>query len=145
MPDDATVKSQTNVDDTVNDHERKRAYLALLPSEQIIDLCLAFEQHVSLAVKSTLWPADLDAAILALKTSHTEAAPQILAGALPSVSASIPQAGPSSAANVTSEQVHPPGGAFESPLAPLDQSFPSHVPPAGPPVAGETQIGRAHV
>ncbi|KAK0504077.1 hypothetical protein EDD18DRAFT_485832 [Armillaria luteobubalina] len=45
------------------DHDIKRRYLALLPPQQIIDICLTLEYHVPLYVKSSVWPADINAAI----------------------------------------------------------------------------------
>ena len=46
--------------------EQKKTYLSLLPQAQLIELCLAFEQHVPVDAQRELWPANLDAAILAL-------------------------------------------------------------------------------
>ena len=48
------------------DYELKRRYLALLPPQQIIDICLAFDVHVPPYIKSTVWPLDMNAAISAL-------------------------------------------------------------------------------
>ncbi|KAJ8080460.1 hypothetical protein PM082_017293 [Marasmius tenuissimus] len=45
------------------DHDLKRRYLALLPPQQIIDICLTFDLHVPPYIKSTVWPLDLNAAI----------------------------------------------------------------------------------
>ena len=49
------------------DQELKRKYLALLPPQQIIEICLTFDPHVPLYVKSTVWPSDINAAIAALQ------------------------------------------------------------------------------
>ena len=58
------------------DYELKRQYLALLPPQQIIDICLAFDVHVPPYIKSTVWPLDLKAAIALLtKTPHSEFSP----------------------------------------------------------------------
>ena len=46
----------------------KRAYLALLPPSQIIDICLAFEPYAPPHVKSSVWPVDFSAAVAALQT-----------------------------------------------------------------------------
>ena len=48
----------------------KRAYLALLPPSQIIDICLAFEPYAPSHVKTSVWPVDFTAAIAALQTQQ---------------------------------------------------------------------------
>lgn len=45
------------------DHELKRRYLALLPPQQILELCLAFDQYAHPDVKRLIWPQDINAAI----------------------------------------------------------------------------------
>ncbi|KIM49498.1 hypothetical protein M413DRAFT_438682 [Hebeloma cylindrosporum] len=50
-----------------HDHALKRQYLALLPPQQIIDICLQFDIHVSPYVKSLIWPPDINAAIAGLQ------------------------------------------------------------------------------
>ncbi|KAF8352265.1 hypothetical protein F5887DRAFT_1171662 [Amanita rubescens] len=61
------------------DYELKRQYLALLPPQQIIDICLAFDVHVPPYIKSTVWPLDLKAAITVLskasRPSDSESSP----------------------------------------------------------------------
>ncbi|KAF8626372.1 hypothetical protein AX15_005022 [Amanita polypyramis BW_CC] len=52
------------------DYELKRQYLALLPPQQIIDICLAFDVHVPPYIKSTVWPLDINAAISALSKTR---------------------------------------------------------------------------
>ncbi|KAF8229504.1 hypothetical protein L208DRAFT_1459786 [Tricholoma matsutake] len=49
------------------DHELKKQYLALLPPQQIIEICLTFDIHVPPYVRSTIWPLDINAAIAALQ------------------------------------------------------------------------------
>ncbi|KAG7440846.1 uncharacterized protein BT62DRAFT_563947 [Guyanagaster necrorhizus] len=49
------------------DHDIKRRYLALLPPQQIIEICLTLEFHVPLYVKSSVWPADINAAIATIE------------------------------------------------------------------------------
>ncbi|KAF8955442.1 hypothetical protein BDZ97DRAFT_288427 [Flammula alnicola] len=49
------------------DHDLKRQYLALLPPQQIIEICLTFDLHVPPYVKSTIWPPDISAAIARLR------------------------------------------------------------------------------
>lgn len=56
------------------DYELKKQYLALLPPQQIIDICLSFDLHVPPFIRSTVWPLDINAAIAALtKTSRSSA------------------------------------------------------------------------
>ncbi|KAF8162874.1 hypothetical protein B0H34DRAFT_298567 [Crassisporium funariophilum] len=55
------------------DHELKRKYLALLPPQQIIEICLTFDIHVPPYVKSTIWPPDINAAIVGLQNSPAPA------------------------------------------------------------------------
>ncbi|CAL1713050.1 unnamed protein product [Somion occarium] len=45
----------------------KRNYLRLLPPARVIEICLTFEPHVPIYVKNAIWPADLNAAIVALQ------------------------------------------------------------------------------
>ncbi|KAG6845698.1 hypothetical protein H0H87_004959 [Tephrocybe sp. NHM501043] len=56
------------------DHELKKQYLTLLPPQQIIDICLNFDLHVPPYVKSSIWPADLNAAIAAMQKTSPLAA-----------------------------------------------------------------------
>ncbi|KAG6836755.1 hypothetical protein H0H93_003834 [Arthromyces matolae] len=51
------------------DHDLKKKYLALLPPQQIIDICLNFDLHVPPYVKNTVWPPDINAAIAAIKNA----------------------------------------------------------------------------
>ncbi|KAF9816346.1 hypothetical protein IEO21_04099 [Rhodonia placenta] len=84
----------------------KRNYLSLLPQVQIIEICLAFESHVPLHVRNTIWPADLEAAILALRQGTPTPA-----GQADSTTASQPSHPPPpafSAADVPSQHAHPP-------------------------------------
>ncbi|KAG2129119.1 hypothetical protein DEU56DRAFT_817722 [Suillus clintonianus] len=50
----------------------KRQYLGLLPPLQIIDICLTFEAHAPLHVKSTVWPYDIRAAIAAIQAQNAQ-------------------------------------------------------------------------
>ncbi|KAG1885059.1 hypothetical protein F4604DRAFT_1878520 [Suillus subluteus] len=50
----------------------KRQYLGLLPPPQIIDICLTFEAHAPLHVKSTVWPYDIRAAIAAIQAQNAQ-------------------------------------------------------------------------
>ncbi|KAL0580667.1 hypothetical protein V5O48_001397, partial [Marasmius crinis-equi] len=60
------------------DYELKRRYLALLPPQQIIEICLTFDVHVPPYIKSTIWPPDLNAAIGTLQRQErsTQGTPQ---------------------------------------------------------------------
>ncbi|KAF9484887.1 hypothetical protein BDN70DRAFT_25023 [Pholiota conissans] len=49
------------------DHDLKRQYLALLPPQQIIEICLAFDLHAPPYVRSSVWPPDINAAIAGLQ------------------------------------------------------------------------------
>ncbi|OSD07363.1 hypothetical protein PYCCODRAFT_1473934 [Trametes coccinea BRFM310] len=104
----ASAKADASPDAT----SQKKTYLSLLPPAQIIEICLLFEPHVPLQVKSTVWPADLEAAILELKkTSQPSSSPQLQppsdvadrASPSPGSHSSIAHAG------TPSLQVHPPG------------------------------------
>ncbi|KAH6918986.1 hypothetical protein BKA70DRAFT_1248867 [Coprinopsis sp. MPI-PUGE-AT-0042] len=55
-----------------HDHELKRTYLGLLPPQQIIEICLTFDLHVSPYIKSTVWPLDLNGAIAGLRKAAEE-------------------------------------------------------------------------
>ncbi|KAI0755118.1 hypothetical protein C8Q80DRAFT_411529 [Daedaleopsis nitida] len=101
--------------------DSRKTYLSLLPPEQIIEICLLFEPHVPVHVKATVWPADLEAAILELKTK------------LPTIETVTQHAAitPGSTAHGTSQpshvgppahQVHPPG--HHVPLQPSDEDPP---------------------
>ncbi|KAJ7600803.1 hypothetical protein C8J56DRAFT_911328 [Mycena floridula] len=50
------------------DYELKRRYLALLPPQQIIEICLTYDYYVPPFVKGPIWPADMNAAIAALSS-----------------------------------------------------------------------------
>ncbi|KAG9227724.1 hypothetical protein CCMSSC00406_0000630 [Pleurotus cornucopiae] len=63
----ADVPPQPHPPESVSENDLKRRYLALLPPQQIIDICLNFELHVPQYVKHSIWPIDLKAAIAALQ------------------------------------------------------------------------------
>lgn len=50
----------------------KKQYLCLLPPPQVIDICLTFEAHAPLHVKSSIWPYDIRAeiAVILAKKAH---------------------------------------------------------------------------
>lgn len=50
----------------------------MLPPPQIIDICLTFDLHVPLYIKSSVWPSDLNSAIGAMKGTTTNSQPQQL-------------------------------------------------------------------
>lgn len=102
-----------------------------MPPAQIIEICLNFEQCVPLHIRSTVWPADLDAAILALQkssqpdTAQVDPVLQQQPPPPPTESTCTPVSGGS--ANVASQQVHPPGGeqGFTPPVQPSEASYPT--------------------
>ncbi|KAG5647180.1 hypothetical protein DXG03_001139 [Asterophora parasitica] len=96
------------------DHELKKQYLALLPPQQIIDICLNFDLHVPPYVKSSIWPADINAAIAAMRKASpppTEAPAAPVASTSTSTDGTTPAMGslatssdPSTAADKSIEQ-----------------------------------------
>jgi hypothetical protein len=92
------------------DQELKRKYLALLPPQQIIDICLTFDVHVPPYVKSTIWPHDINAAIAALDTtassSNTNTTQNVLGKPVP-VMDSL-RSSPSTEQPPTVKEVGPP-------------------------------------
>ncbi|KAJ7069666.1 hypothetical protein C8F01DRAFT_1226917 [Mycena amicta] len=59
------------------DHDLKREYLALLPPQQVIDICLRLDVHVPMALKRNIWPTDFRAVLASMqnKTPKVEDAP----------------------------------------------------------------------
>ncbi|KIJ64637.1 hypothetical protein HYDPIDRAFT_40373 [Hydnomerulius pinastri MD-312] len=51
----------------------KKQYLGLLPPPQIIDICLTFEAHAPIHVKSSVWPYDIRAAIASIQAQKSQA------------------------------------------------------------------------
>ncbi|KAJ7486013.1 hypothetical protein B0H11DRAFT_2230951 [Mycena galericulata] len=49
------------------DHDLKRQYLALLPPQQVIDICLTLDIHVPVALKRNIWPTDFKAVIASMQ------------------------------------------------------------------------------
>ncbi|OJT15150.1 hypothetical protein TRAPUB_8254 [Trametes pubescens] len=106
----------SSVSPSIDATSPKKTYLALLPPAQIIEICLLFEPHVPLHVKSTIWPADLEAAILELKkTAQPQPPPPPSLSPQPDVATAnlppLPSQGNASPSNAgtPSHQVHPPG------------------------------------
>ncbi|EIW80998.1 hypothetical protein CONPUDRAFT_165234, partial [Coniophora puteana RWD-64-598 SS2] len=81
----------------------KRTYLGLLPASQIIDMCLTFEAHAPLHVKSTVWPYDIRAAIAAIQAQNAQNVQSAQSTQNARASASPEGAGPAQAAASTSE------------------------------------------
>ena len=77
----------------------KKTYLALLPPQQIIDICLTFEAYAPLHVHASVWPTDLKAAIatiqqknLPLATTHAaDKPPASITDAPPSIPEKPPE------------------------------------------------------
>ncbi|EGN98349.1 hypothetical protein SERLA73DRAFT_74573 [Serpula lacrymans var. lacrymans S7.3] len=139
----------------------KRQYLGLLSSSQIIDICLTFEAHAPVHIRSTIWPFDIKAAIASLQSqastqrdratpkptgiSSTEEVPLMasLADSAPSetpVSSSDDQAPADTASSSRTETPQRPTSA-QAPVAP---SQPSTTPGPPPPVASVTQPHYPH-
>ncbi|KAJ7928013.1 hypothetical protein B0H13DRAFT_2311877 [Mycena leptocephala] len=49
------------------DHDLKRQYLALLPLQQVIDICLTLDIHVPVALKRNIWPTDFRTVIASMQ------------------------------------------------------------------------------
>ncbi|KAJ7259568.1 hypothetical protein B0H12DRAFT_419485 [Mycena haematopus] len=49
------------------DHDLKRQYLALLPPQQVIDICLTLDIHVPVALKRNIWPTDFKTVIASMQ------------------------------------------------------------------------------
>jgi hypothetical protein len=114
----------------VVDHvqQRKRAYLRLLPPDQIIDLCLTFEQYAPLPIKTKAWPLDLEVEICKLqeRTVETESAsPRIAESSGP-----IAHSPKLALSGLISEHVHPPGTP-PLPSLSVQPSDASHPPSSG--------------
>ncbi|KAI0087724.1 hypothetical protein BDY19DRAFT_219449 [Irpex rosettiformis] len=126
-----------DIDYVQQEQKRKRAYLSLLPPDQIIELCLSFERHVPIPIRTGIWPTNLEAEILKLQynAKRISVEPALPPGA----SSLVPIDQPTSLAlpATPSQQVHPPGpSSIEFPIQPLDSSFPisspdEHVDPTG--------------
>ncbi|KAJ6621896.1 hypothetical protein B0H10DRAFT_1945148 [Mycena sp. CBHHK59/15] len=50
------------------DHDLKRQYLALLPPQQVIEICLTLDIHVPSTLKRSIWPPDFRAVIASMQT-----------------------------------------------------------------------------
>lgn len=112
-------------DITDDDRQRKHTYLSQLPPDQIIELCLAFEQHVPEPIRRKIWPLDLEVAIPQLKKSPLRTQAKSPTTAEPVLS---PDPLPTKALSkdIPPPQAHPPGEtSFELPVQPLDVSFPT--------------------
>ncbi|KAJ7147103.1 hypothetical protein C8R43DRAFT_1011869 [Mycena crocata] len=88
------------------DHDLKRQYLGLMPPQQVIDICLALDIHVPVALKRNIWPTDFRAAIAAM---------QNLVPKLEDTPATIPPAssGPTTAPGTPRAEHQPPKPSSE--------------------------------
>ncbi|KAF8810106.1 hypothetical protein BYT27DRAFT_7232045 [Phlegmacium glaucopus] len=116
-----------------SDQELKRKYLALLPPQQIIEICLTFDVHVPPYVKSTVWPSDINAAIAALhrtaSPSSNDNAPENVLGKSVSIMDSL------------QSPLHPPTAKEDAP--PTEPQPPDKEPllaPATPPIQSNTPV-----
>lgn len=102
------------------DLDLKRQYLALLPPQQIIEICLTFDAYVPSYAKTTIWPPDINAAIAALQKPPPTDDSQTPAGSQTAImdslgsSADTPSA-PSKAAESFSEPQPPDKEASGTP------------------------------
>ncbi|KAJ7782901.1 hypothetical protein B0H16DRAFT_1494786 [Mycena metata] len=99
------------------DHDLKRQYLALLPAQQVVDICLALDLHVPVALKRNIWPADFRATIASMQ------------GLTPKVE-STADVGPSNPAQAADDKPKQPSS---EPKAPDKQPEPA-AGPSKPPV-----------
>ncbi|KAG6865624.1 hypothetical protein C0991_000911 [Blastosporella zonata] len=117
------------------DHELKKQYLALLPPQQIIDICLNFDLHVPHYVKSSIWPADINAAIAAMQKISPPAAETPVASN-PTLNGANPAmdslADPSKTLSTTSNSIERPS-----------EAQPPDKPPPPPPEASSSVIASA--
>ncbi|KIK16027.1 hypothetical protein PISMIDRAFT_686795 [Pisolithus microcarpus 441] len=128
----------------------KKQYLGLLPPPQVIDICLTFEAHAPLHIKSSVWPYDIRAAIAAIlwkkaqesqaqsesatttteQTSPKEKTPH------PEANTSQPSSPISNAAAVPSASTSPPAAtqppAQPLPLAPVQYPHQPYYHPSYP-------------
>lgn len=108
-----------------SDVQRKRTYLASLPPDQIIELCLTFERHVPSSVRASLWPPDLDSEIMKLQNARTTEVELSKSRSPPpkTLSGTLTQSARSPAVETLSQQIHLPGAPpFELPVQPLDSA-----------------------
>ena len=152
-PTAAAINSSTGP----QDYELKRQYLALLPPQQIIDICLAFDVHIPPYIKSTVWPLDLKAAIAVLsktsRPSESESSPTRtdnvpVMDSLTESQVDAPDKPPAAAPSTEKLPSAPPNSAEAAPIPstsdsktqPAQNSYPfasyPHVPYYAPPPAG---------
>ncbi|KAJ7212005.1 hypothetical protein GGX14DRAFT_621251 [Mycena pura] len=101
------------------DHDLKRQYLALLPPQQVIDICLMLDIHVPRALKRNIWPTDFRAVLASM---------QNLVPKVEEVPPTIPREGSSSVTPDTQR-------AEDQPPQPTSERKPPDKPPtaaAGP-------------
>lgn len=99
--------------------------MSLLPPDQIIELCLSFEQHVPLPIRTEIWPDNLEAEIVKLQHNTQRTSVEPIAPPAVSTSDSIVQPTDLALPTAPSQQVHPPGlSSIDLPIQPLDSSFP---------------------
>ncbi|CAK5269900.1 unnamed protein product [Mycena citricolor] len=102
------------------DHSLKRQYLALLPPQQVIEICLALDIHVPMALKRNIWPPDFKAVLASMQNPpKAEEAPN-----------KIPSSTP--AASSTTNEAHPTAASDDQ----SPQTSTERKPPDKPPVAG---------
>ncbi|KAF7298900.1 H15 domain-containing protein [Mycena indigotica] len=100
------------------DHALKREYLASLPTEQVIDICLRLDVHVPMALKRNIWPADFRSALR--KTPKVEDVP-------PSLSTTAVTTTTAAVATTTPTPPAPIAGPSSAPLQPYGYPY-QHYP-----------------
>ncbi|KAI0688321.1 hypothetical protein BC835DRAFT_315347 [Cytidiella melzeri] len=124
---DNTTVGDNGISQPENVQHQKRTYLSLLPPDQIIELCLTFEQHVPLPIRASLWPLDLEAEISELHNNTNNVLPAYVLPPTTPSSDHIAQPTKLALPSTPSQLVHPPGirSPTELPVQPLDASFPT--------------------
>ncbi|KAI6039307.1 hypothetical protein EDC04DRAFT_2686040 [Pisolithus marmoratus] len=120
----------------------KKQYLGLLPPPQVIDICLTFEAHAPLHIKSSVWPYDIRAAIAAILSkkaqesqTQTESDPTPAEHEKtlhPAASASQPSSPTLDAAAVPSASKSPPAATQPQPPAPVHYPHQPYYHPSYP-------------
>jgi hypothetical protein len=72
------------------DVQLKRSYLVLLPTAQLVDLCLSLDKHVPEHIRPTLWPSDIQTAVDNLQRPQATSSPSPLPATEPNPTSSPP-------------------------------------------------------
>ena len=129
-------------------HALKKTYLALLPPQQIIEICLTFEAYAPLHVLASVWPPDLKAAIASMQqSSPTHNPPETLTDASITDTPIPPEKPPEGSTPAPQND----NATLAAPLGipgPVLTAVPNRPPPPPPPVTQPTYphqpYGSAH-